>query len=55
MAEYVPAAFANSLLDWWLFNDGSPVDLTQTVQELTGHPARTFATWAQDHADDFRL
>ncbi|MGW5663508.1 SDR family oxidoreductase [Streptomyces sp. NPDC003758] len=54
-AEYVPAAFADSLLDWWQSNDGSPVDLTPSVQELTGHPARTFATWARDHADDFRV
>jgi uncharacterized protein YbjT (DUF2867 family) len=54
MAEYVPAAFADSLLDWWESNDGSPVELTESVRELTGHPARTFETWARDHADDFR-
>ncbi|WP_433189040.1 NAD(P)H-binding protein [Actinoallomurus sp. CA-150999] len=54
MAEHVPAAFADSLLDWWASNDGVPVELTQAVRELTGHPARTFATWARDHADAFR-
>ncbi|GHK06007.1 nucleotide-diphosphate-sugar epimerase [Streptomyces sp. Y2F8-2] len=54
MAEHVPAAFADSLLDWWQSNDGCPVDLTPCVQELTGHPARTFATWTRDHVDDFR-
>ncbi|MEU7057008.1 NAD(P)H-binding protein [Streptomyces sp. NPDC046197] len=53
-AEYIPAGFADSLLDWWQSNDGSPVELTRAVQELTGRPARTFATWARDHADDFR-
>lgn len=24
------------------------------VEQATGHPARTFAEWARDHADDFR-
>ncbi|WP_030689060.1 SDR family oxidoreductase [Streptomyces sp. NRRL B-1347] len=28
--------------------------LTTTVQTVTGNPARTYAQWAQDHADDFR-
>ncbi|MEW2525118.1 NAD(P)H-binding protein [Streptomyces sp. NPDC047071] len=28
--------------------------LTTTVQTVTGRPARTYAQWAQDHADDFR-
>ncbi|WP_228646885.1 hypothetical protein [Microtetraspora sp. AC03309] len=54
MAEHIPAAFADSLLDWWKSNDGSPVEITQTVQELTGRRARTFTTWARDHAGDFR-
>ncbi|MFL6055761.1 MAG: hypothetical protein ACJ72W_23100 [Actinoallomurus sp.] len=53
MVEHIPAAFADSLLDWWEHNDGSPVELTGTVGELTGRPARTFATWARDHAGDF--
>ncbi|GAA4601026.1 NAD(P)H-binding protein [Actinoallomurus liliacearum] len=54
MADHVPAAFADSLLDWWEAHDGSPVELTASVRELTGRPARTFATWARDHAGDFR-
>ncbi|MCO6007740.1 hypothetical protein NE236_22440 [Actinoallomurus purpureus] len=49
----VPGAFAECLLDWWESNDGSPVEITDTVRELTGRPARTFATWAEDHAADF--
>lgn len=54
MADYVPDAFADSLLDWWRSNDDSPVPTTGTVEELTGHPARSFAQWATDHAADFR-
>ena len=53
MAEHLPGAFADSLLDWWESNDGSPVEITDTVRELTGRPARTFAAWAEDHAADF--
>ncbi|MGP4000087.1 NAD(P)H-binding protein [Streptomyces sp. 8N706] len=53
-AAYVPEAFADVLLDVWESTDGSPVELTRTVEEVTGHPARSFATWAEDHADDFR-
>lgn len=53
MAEHIPAAFADSLLDLWERNNGAPVELTETVGELTGRPARTFATWARDHAADF--
>ncbi|WP_432929210.1 SDR family oxidoreductase [Microbispora sp. CA-135349] len=54
-AEHIPSAYADPLLDWWQSNDGTPVELTQAVPELTGHPARTFTTWAEDHAADFRV
>lgn len=53
MAAYVPADFADVLLDFWRSSDGSPVAITPTVEELTGHPARTFAQWAAEHAGDF--
>jgi uncharacterized protein YbjT (DUF2867 family) len=53
MADYVPEPYADALLNWWKSNDGKPVRLTHTVEELTGHPARSFATWAQDHRNDF--
>lgn len=53
MADYVPDLYADALIKWWESNDGKPVELTHTVEKLTGHPARTFTTWAQDHAADF--
>ncbi|MBT2397022.1 NAD(P)H-binding protein [Streptomyces sp. ISL-100] len=53
MAQYLPGAFADSLLDYWARNDRSPVPLTRTVEELTGHPARSFAAWAREHAAAF--
>jgi uncharacterized protein YbjT (DUF2867 family) len=54
MAEYIPGPFAEALLNFWESNDGKPVPLTTTVEELTGHPARTFEVWATDHAADFK-
>ncbi|MEU6882823.1 NAD(P)H-binding protein [Streptomyces sp. NPDC046712] len=54
VADYLPETFADALLSYWASHDGRPVPLTRTVEELTGHPARTFAEWAGDHADAFR-
>ncbi|MFI2351889.1 NAD(P)H-binding protein [Streptomyces sp. NPDC019443] len=54
MAKYMPSAFADALLDYWASTDGSPAPLTRGVEELTGHPARTFAAWAKENADAFR-
>ncbi|TDC11033.1 NmrA family transcriptional regulator [Nonomuraea longispora] len=53
MAHYIPGPYADALLDCWHAYDGRPVPLTDTVEQVTGHPARTFATWARDHASDF--
>lgn len=53
MAEYVPAAYADGLLDYWRSTDGQPVGLTTAVEELTGHPARSFAVWAEENAAEF--
>ncbi|WP_433519522.1 SDR family oxidoreductase [Nonomuraea sp. CA-143628] len=53
MAHHIPGPYADALLDYWQAYDGRPVPLTNTVEQFTGHPARTFATWAQDHDSDF--
>ncbi|MEU1672631.1 NAD(P)H-binding protein [Streptomyces roseifaciens] len=51
---YLPGHFADALLAFWKSSDGRPGPLAGGVEELTGRPARTFATWAEDHAADFR-
>ncbi|MEV7382386.1 SDR family oxidoreductase [Streptomyces lydicus] len=33
--------------------DASPFPVSDAVERITGHPARTFARWAEDHAADF--
>ncbi len=53
MADYIPGPYADALLDYWRANDGRPVPLTGTVEQVTGHAPRTFATWARDHLTDF--
>ncbi|MFJ9614033.1 NAD(P)H-binding protein [Streptomyces noursei] len=52
-ADHIPAVYADALLNWWESNDGKPLAVTGTVEELTGHPARSFTTWATDHTADF--
>ncbi|MER8032268.1 NAD(P)H-binding protein [Streptomyces bauhiniae] len=45
------------LLNEWSQTEADPscaLPVTTAVEDLTGRPARTFARWAADHADDFR-
>lgn len=50
----VPPDFLPGLLKTFAATVGATPEITTTVEEITGVPARTFAQWAQDHADDFR-
>ncbi|MFL6118813.1 NAD(P)H-binding protein [Actinophytocola sp.] len=47
-------AHADAVLAYWRGLVDNPEPVTPTVEELTGHPARTFTRWALDHADDVR-
>lgn len=51
---YIPGPYADALLAYWAATDGLPVAITDTVERLTGHPARSFETWAAEHAAAFR-
>jgi uncharacterized protein YbjT (DUF2867 family) len=53
MADHVPGAYADSLLNWWESHDGKPVTPTGVVEDLTGHAARPFTAWLDDHITDF--
>ncbi len=48
----LPAPIADALLEFAA--DQRPVEILDTVREVTGRPGRTFAEWADDHADEFR-
>lgn len=49
----IPGPYADALLEYWASTDGLPVEITDAVERLTGHPARTFGQWAEDHAEAF--
>ncbi|GGS97275.1 SDR family oxidoreductase [Nonomuraea spiralis] len=53
VAQYMDGTFADALLDYWQGCDGRPVELTSVVEELTGTPARTFASWAEENRAAF--
>ncbi|GGM52717.1 nucleotide-diphosphate-sugar epimerase [Longimycelium tulufanense] len=63
--ELTPAEYRETLARWGgglvdqlirylAENDGVPMPVINTVELVTGRPARTFDEWARDHADDFR-
>lgn len=41
-------------LDYLRSAVGVPAKVLPTIAEVTARPARTFAEWAEDHAEDFR-
>jgi uncharacterized protein YbjT (DUF2867 family) len=48
------ARFAEARLKAWASFVESPERVTDDVERLLGRPARTFRSWAQEHAADFR-
>ncbi|MFG3529789.1 NAD(P)H-binding protein [Streptomyces sp. NPDC047917] len=54
MAAFMPGPIADALLAYAAGLDGVPDEVTSDVEKLTGHPARTFATWAEENAAAFR-
>ncbi|MGW1911171.1 NAD(P)H-binding protein [Streptomyces sp. NPDC002076] len=50
---HVPPHMLERLLQTLEETVGAPPEITDTVEKLTGVPARTFAQWARDHAEDF--
>uniref|UniRef100_A0AAU2VT44 NAD(P)H-binding protein n=1 Tax=Streptomyces sp. NBC_00008 TaxID=2903610 RepID=A0AAU2VT44_9ACTN len=54
VAPFLPAELAEGLLSHWAATDGSPAEVTRDTERLTGRPARTFASWAAEHAAAFR-
>lgn len=46
---------AEGSVAYWASLVDNPEPVTTTVTELTGRPALTFAEWADEHADEFRV
>ncbi|MFE5582874.1 NmrA family NAD(P)-binding protein [Kitasatospora sp. NPDC056531] len=53
-AAWGNAAFVESRLRAWEGFTREPERVTDTVQQVLGHPARSFRSWVRDHAEDFR-
>ncbi len=53
MEKYMPVPVIKMLLDYWSDTITVPDVVLPTVEQLTGHKARTLAQWAKDHAADF--
>ncbi|MEU6377951.1 NmrA family NAD(P)-binding protein [Streptomyces sp. NPDC046909] len=51
---HVPPHLLPGLLKSFEATVGVPPEITDTVEKITGTPARTFEQWAKDHADAFR-
>jgi uncharacterized protein YbjT (DUF2867 family) len=49
-----PPAYAEGALDYFATLVDAPEVVTRTVEDVTGRPARTFASWAAENADRFR-
>jgi uncharacterized protein YbjT (DUF2867 family) len=54
LGKTLPAMAAAGILRGWEAGNGAPARTSVIVEKITGRPARTFAEWAADHADDFR-
>ena len=54
LSKTMPPIGAETILRAWEAGNGTPAPTSAIVEKITGRPARTFAQWAADHADDFR-
>ncbi|MCP2323846.1 uncharacterized protein YbjT (DUF2867 family)/ketosteroid isomerase-like protein [Hamadaea flava] len=54
VANWGDEAFVDKALGHWASIVTAPEPVVDTVERLTGRPARTFADWAADHAAHFR-
>lgn len=54
LGKTIPAIGVETFLRQWAARNGTPAQVSTTVEDVTGRPARSFAQWAADHADDFR-
>lgn len=54
MVTYMPAPVADMMLGYMASSVDAPAPILPAVERVLGHPGRTFAQWAADHAADFR-
>ncbi|MFC7446576.1 hypothetical protein [Rhodococcus daqingensis] len=55
MATGVSRADADYVIGWYAVPTDDSTTVVDTVEQVTGRPARTFAPWAADHAERFQV
>jgi hypothetical protein len=53
VATGVSRADAEYVVGWYAAPDDSFTTVVDTVEQVTGRPARTFGQWAAEHAERF--
>jgi uncharacterized protein YbjT (DUF2867 family) len=53
LGRHMAAPLVDSLLAWWAAGVGVPAPVADTVEVVTGKPARTFRQWAQENRAAF--
>ncbi|GAA3396676.1 NAD(P)H-binding protein [Cryptosporangium minutisporangium] len=54
VSAYLPAEVADWMLGLWTRAAEQPDPVSDTVEQVTGRPARTLREWADDHREAFR-
>jgi uncharacterized protein YbjT (DUF2867 family) len=56
LAGFTSPAMVEAIIGYYsaAAESGEPAPVVPTIEQITGRPARTFAKWAREHADDFR-
>ena len=54
VAQGLPEPFVEALMARYAREVGQAAPVTGEVERILGRPARTYAEWVADHADDFR-
>ncbi|WP_134732646.1 NAD(P)H-binding protein [Amycolatopsis nivea] len=53
MSQFMDPEFLAALFDLMAQTAGKPAPVNDIVEQITGHPARTYAQWTADHRADF--
>ncbi|ATY16029.1 hypothetical protein CU254_40850 [Amycolatopsis sp. AA4] len=53
MSQFMDPVFLAALFDLMAQTVGKPAPVNDVVEQITGHPARTYAQWTADHRADF--
>ncbi|MFD2467213.1 NmrA family NAD(P)-binding protein [Amycolatopsis silviterrae] len=53
MSQFMDPAFLAALFDLMAGTVGKPAPVNDLVEQLTGHPPRSYVQWAADHRADF--